>query len=119
LQRRARDRVREHPRYRLLTGAFAAARVSPLMPADRRRPNEALHGRSPGALWQAEGVSRGAFPNAQGRGGGVNAPVMQPACSSCGYGDLTGIPRYLRYCPNCHARLTKDRARGQAAEVGR
>jgi hypothetical protein len=42
---------------------------------------------------------------------------LQPACRSCGYGQLTGIPHPLSYCPNCHARLKRDRTAIARLEV--
>jgi hypothetical protein len=42
----------------------------------------------------------------------------QSGCSSCGYGQLTGIPRYLYRCPNCHARLKQNRNQAVSFELG-
>jgi hypothetical protein len=41
--------------------------------------------------------------------GGLAPQRMRPGCRSCGYGELTGIPIYLSYCPVCLARLGKER----------
>jgi hypothetical protein len=34
---------------------------------------------------------------------------MQHGCYSCGYGDITGIPSYRLYCPNCHRPLNQEK----------
>jgi hypothetical protein len=55
-------------------------------------------------------------PNWQGR---EHKPLRsQSGCSSCGYGQLTGIPRYLYRCPNCHARLKQNRNQAVSFELG-
>jgi hypothetical protein len=77
LQRKARDRVREHPWYRSLTQSVSV----------RRR------GRAP------------------------RLPSLRGGCLSCGYGQFTGIPHYLSYCPNCSARLKRDRTASARLEV--
>jgi sulfite reductase beta subunit-like hemoprotein len=44
-----------------------------------------------------------------GQGSGASLPRRpQPACPACGYGELTGIPAYLAYCPSCHKRLRPE-----------
>jgi predicted Zn-ribbon and HTH transcriptional regulator len=77
LQRKALDRVREHPRYRTLKQ----------------------------------------FVSVQRSGRSFKPLRLQPACRSCGYGQFTGIPHYLSYCPNCSARLKRDRTASVRLEV--
>jgi hypothetical protein len=55
-------------------------------------------------------------PNWRGRE--YNPLPSQSGCSSCGYGQLTGIPRYLYRCPNCHARLKQNRNQAVSFELG-
>lgn len=58
-------------------------------------------------LAQARVRSQPVFSNRRGR---VYKPLrMQHGCYSCGYGDITGIPAYRLYCPNCHNPLTQEK----------
>lgn len=49
---------------------------------------------------------------------GVAPQRMRSGCRSCGYGELTGIPSYLSYCPVCLARLGKERTARLELGVG-
>jgi RNase P subunit RPR2 len=42
---------------------------------------------------------------------------IQHGCYHCGYGQLTGIPRYRLYCPGCHRPLTDEKT--MRVELGR
>jgi hypothetical protein len=42
------------------------------------------------------------------RGGGKLTP-LQPGCSSCGYGQFSGIPAFRTFCPMCRVRLRQIR----------
>jgi hypothetical protein len=77
LQRAARDRVMQHPRYRMLS-----------------------HNR---------GLRKPELTERQGRS--VKPLRMQPACAQCGYGGMTGIPRYKIFCPSCNALLKGNQTR--------
>jgi hypothetical protein len=35
---------------------------------------------------------------------------MQPGCDHCGYGEITGIPKYRHYCPSCHKPLNQEKS---------
>jgi hypothetical protein len=82
-QRKAHDRVRANPRYRSLNRQHALTR--------------SVSAGSPGR----QGILRSIKPLRQ-----------QSACRSCGYGQSAGIPSYQIFCPNCHARLKRDRTVG-------
>lgn len=38
-----------------------------------------------------------------------NPLQMQHGCYHCGYGEITGIPTYRRYCPSCHKPLNQEK----------
>ena len=40
--------------------------------------------------------------------GGRAAPLTQPGCRSCGYGQYSGLPAFKTTCPMCHARLRQE-----------
>jgi hypothetical protein len=82
LQRKARDKFRENPRYRSLNRYHT--------------------------LTQSLSAGR----QSRSRGGSAKPPQMQSACRSCGYGQLSGIPSYQIFCPNCHARLRRNQTAG-------
>jgi predicted Zn-ribbon and HTH transcriptional regulator len=84
LQRKALDRVREHPRFRTLNRYHAHT--------------------------QSVSIQR--------LGRSLKPLRLQSACRSCGYGQFTGIPRYLYRCPNCHARLKQNRNQAASFELG-
>lgn len=42
---------------------------------------------------------------------------IQHSCYHCGYGQLTGIPRYRLYCPGCHRLLQEEKT--MRVELGR
>jgi hypothetical protein len=83
LQRKALDRVREHPRYRTFNRYHAHTQVV----------------------------------SVQRLGRSLKPLRLQSGCRSCGYGQFTGIPYYLSYCPMCHARLKRDRTASARLEV--
>ena len=77
---------------------FAATQESHL----QRKAHDAvrLHPRHQVLVWSVRSVTRGS---------GAAPQRTQPGCRSCGYGELTGIPVYLSYCPLCLTRLGKER----------
>jgi hypothetical protein len=76
---------------------------------DRVRQNPCYHSFN-------HSLTKAFTPNWQGR---EYKPLrIQSGCSSCGYGQLTGIPRYLYRCPNCHARLKQNRNQAVSFELG-
>jgi hypothetical protein len=48
----------------------------------------------------------------------VRPSLWQGGCRSCGYGELTGIPKFYSYCPSCYARLKKDHQLALSLEDG-
>jgi hypothetical protein len=36
--------------------------------------------------------------------------LLQPGCDHCGYGEITGIPKYRHYCPSCHKPLNQEKS---------
>jgi len=82
LQRRARDRVLENPRYRSL--------------ALYRTQNQYQKPQS--ALGRASGRQIGSLKQ---WGRGYKLPRLQSGCSRCGFGLLTGISGFLPVCPAC------------------
>jgi hypothetical protein len=99
LQRRARDRVLDNPRYRSL-------------PLYRRYQAgiQAVRQRTRGGVRPLRRGARGF-----GRG---NKPLrLQRGCSSCGFGRVTGMSGFLSVCPQCGRPLTKQRVLHLTREV--
>jgi predicted Zn-ribbon and HTH transcriptional regulator len=82
LQRKARDRIAENPRYRSLTRYHTFMRSLRRVRNVRKRTSSKLLSRS-----------------------------VQAVCTACGYGYMTGIPNYRIICPKCHARLKPNLSR--------
>jgi hypothetical protein len=96
LQRRARDRVLAHPRYR----SFSFSR---LLSRDLQR-SQPVRVRQSGAV--VRHTARG-----------YTLPRAQSGCRACGFGLLTGISLFLSVCPQCGRKLTKGRAAQLTREV--
>jgi hypothetical protein len=85
LQRKARDRVLENPRYHRLTRYHTLMQtIRQTRPARHSKPLARSH---------------------------------QPACSSCGYGQITGLSTVLINCPNCRAPLKGKQRQVQALRL--
>jgi hypothetical protein len=63
------------------------ARVNPRYQTLSRKRREAIHGR--------------------GRAGRV--PKVQPGCTTCGFGEFSGLPAYKTRCPICRTKLGEER----------
>jgi hypothetical protein len=96
LQRRARERVRAHPRYR----SFAFSRLSS---RDQQR-SQPVRVRQKGAV--VRHVARG-----------YRRPQIQSGCRVCGFGLTTGLSPFLPVCPQCGRTLTRERAPQLTREV--
>jgi hypothetical protein len=35
---------------------------------------------------------------------------LQPGCDNCGYGEISGIPKWRNYCPSCHRPLIQEKS---------
>jgi hypothetical protein len=99
LQRRARDRVLENPRYRALPLSRTLNRSWEQPQVLRRRPS----GRPLVRLKQW--------------GRGYRAPRVQGGCPHCGFGGTTGISVFLSVCPRCGRGLPKKRMHHFRREV--
>jgi hypothetical protein len=86
LQRRARDKVLVHPRYR----SFAFSRLSS---RDQQR-SQTLHASQPDRARQGRSVVRHAAR-------GYRLPRAQRGCRACGFGLTTGVSAFLSVCPAC------------------
>ena len=84
LQRRARDKVREHPRYRDFS----------FSPLSRRSQQQSRH-----AGESVKAVQTGAVVRPVARG--FRRPQIQSGCRACGFGLTTGISAFLPACPAC------------------
>jgi hypothetical protein len=105
LQRRARDKVRAHPRIRSLSLFRARARSQQRAPA--LHPNQPRSGRRQqfSAFRQGRGIR------------GLRALRLQRGCSRCGFGRASGISIFLSVCPQCARPLTTKRMLRLTREV--
>jgi hypothetical protein len=85
-QRRSRDRVQERQRTQFLAQARVLYQLQP------------SHDRS---FYQADA------PTSRYRR--VKALRVQHGCYSCGYGQLSGLPRWYDFCPCCHKPLYQEK----------
>jgi hypothetical protein len=85
-QRRNRDRVQERHRTRFLTKARVLYHYQPT--------KERL-------------LSRADSPRMKYRG--YKPWQLQHGCYNCGYGQLSGLPRWYAFCPCCHKPLNQEK----------
>jgi hypothetical protein len=93
LQRRARDKVLAHPRYR----SFAFSRLS----SRYQQRLQALSARQPDRVRQTGAVVR---YNARG----YRLSRVQRGCRACGFGLTTGVSAFLSVCPACGRGLERQ-----------
>ena len=86
LQRRNRDRTQERHRTRFLAQAQVLYHYQPM--------KERL-------------LSRAGSPRMKYRG--YKPWQLQHGCYNCGYGQLSGLPRWYAFCPCCHKPLNQEK----------